>query len=132
MASESTIEVVAIQQAAGIAFALLLAVAVAGVTGLGHQGVSGAAWASAVASGIFYYGVAFWFYLTGLRHVPAAWAGLFLALIPVFGVAAGNLLLDERLGARQWLGAALIVTTISVIAGRPAKAGDSARSGVGS
>ena len=39
-------------------------------------------------SGILYYGLGFWFYVTGLRHVPASYAGAFLPLIPVFGVAA--------------------------------------------
>lgn len=114
--SESTIEVVAIQQGAGFAFAVVLAAVVAGFSGLGLDGVSGAAWASALTSGILYYGVAFWLYLTGLRDAPASWAGLFLTLIPVFGVAASHLLLDERLTSRQWLGAILIVATIAVIA----------------
>lgn len=114
--SESTIEVVAIQQAAGLAFAVVLAAVFAGFSGFGLDGVSGAAWASALVSGVLYYGVAFWLYLAGLRHVPAAWAGLFLTLIPVFGVAAGYVILDERLTSRQWLGAVLIVATISAIA----------------
>ncbi len=114
--SESTIEVVAIQQGAGLAFAVVLAAIVAGFSGFGFDGVSGAAWASALTSGILYYGVAFWLYLTGLRDAPASWAGLFLTLIPVFGVAASHVLLDERLTPRQWLGALLIVATITTIA----------------
>ena len=35
---------------------------------------------------------------------------------PVFGVAASHVLLDERLTSRQWLGAVLIVATITTIA----------------
>ena len=62
----------------------------------------------AVVSGVLYYGLAFWLYLTGLRHVPASYAGAFLPLIPVFGVAAGYLV-GERLESRQWLGAALVI-----------------------
>ncbi len=114
--SESTIDVVAIQQGAGLAFALVLAAVVAGFSGFGVDGVSGAAWASALTSGILYYGAAFWLYLTGLREAPPSWAGLFLTLIPVFGVAAGYVLLDERLTTRQWFGAVLIVATITTIA----------------
>ena len=45
----------------------------------------------AAASGILYYGLAFWLYLTGLQHVTASYAGAFLPLIPVFGVTAGYL-----------------------------------------
>jgi len=119
--SESTIEVVAIQQGAGLGFAVALAAVVAGFNGLGLDGVSGAAWASALTSGILYYGVAFWLYLTGLRGVPASWAGLFLTLIPVFGVATSHLLLDERLTTRQWIGAVLIVTLVGVISDQPAQ-----------
>jgi drug/metabolite transporter (DMT)-like permease len=114
IASESPIEVVVLQQVAALIFAVVLAFSVAAFAGFGLRGVSPAAWASAFVSGILYYGVAFWLYLTGLRHAPAAFAGLFLTLIPVFGVAAGHLLLDERLSTRQWLGAALIVVTIIV------------------
>ncbi|MDF2730465.1 MAG: hypothetical protein K0T01_2252, partial [Acidimicrobiia bacterium] len=36
-------------------------------------------------------------------------------LIPVFGIAASYALLGERLSARQWLGAVLIVTTMFVV-----------------
>ena len=41
------------------------------------------AWVGAMVSGILYYGLAFWLYLTALRHVPASYAGAFLPLIPV-------------------------------------------------
>ncbi|MFZ2501272.1 MAG: EamA family transporter [Nocardioides sp.] len=62
----------------------------------------------AAASGSVYYGLAFWFFISGLRGVPASIAGAFLPLIPVFGLGAaylvGDLLLD-----RQWLGATLVV-----------------------
>jgi probable blue pigment (indigoidine) exporter len=75
-------------------------------------GASGAAWISAAVSGVLYYAVAFWFYLTGLRRLPAAVAGVFINLIPVFGIAAGHLLLAERLTDRQWLGAVLIVVAV--------------------
>ena len=64
-----------------------------------------------------YYGAAFWFYLAGLRHVPASVAGAFLPLIPVFGVAAAYLT-GDRLDARQWLGAALVVAATVVVSTR--------------
>jgi drug/metabolite transporter (DMT)-like permease len=113
--SESSIQVVTLQQGAALAFALLLLGAMSSSTGSGISNVSATAWISAIVSGLLYYGAAFWLYLTGLRHVPAAWAGLFINLIPVFGVAAGIRFLDERLSPRQWLGAALILTTMSLV-----------------
>jgi len=117
IASESTIEVVAIQQAAALGFAVVLAGLVSAFTSSEPVTASAAAWASAIGSGILYYGIAFWLYLTGLRHVPATWAGLFLNFIPVFGITAGYLLLDERLSPRQWVGAVLI-TAVGVLASR--------------
>lgn len=63
-----------------------------------------------------YYAAAFWFYLTGLRHVPASAAGVFINLIPVSGIAAGYLLLGERLTGRQWLGAFLIIGAVGSVA----------------
>jgi drug/metabolite transporter (DMT)-like permease len=65
-----------------------------------------------------YYGLGFRCYLTGLRHVPASYAGAFLPLIPVFGVAAGYLV-GDRLEPPQWLGALVIVAATAAIAVRP-------------
>ena len=55
--------------------------------------------------------------MAGLRHVPASYAGAFLPLIPVFGIAAGYLV-GERLEPRQWLGAVVIVAATAAIAVR--------------
>jgi drug/metabolite transporter (DMT)-like permease len=71
-----------------------------------------AAWLLALASGIVYYGLAFWFYITGLKETPASLASLFLNLIPIFGVSGAMLFLGERLGPAQWLGAMLIITAV--------------------
>jgi len=68
-----------------------------------------------VVSGILYYGLAFWCYLSALSRVPATVAGAFLPLIPVFGVAAGYLV-GERLTDRQWIGAAVVVTAVTAVA----------------
>jgi probable blue pigment (indigoidine) exporter len=72
---------------------------------------------AAVASGILSYGLGFLMFLTGLRLVPASYAGAFLPLIPVFGVAAGYLV-GERLDPRQWVGALVIVAATAAIAWR--------------
>jgi probable blue pigment (indigoidine) exporter len=117
MLDDSSLNVVVAQQAVALVFAALLATVVTALRGTGWD--SGAldprVWLGAAASGIVYYGLAFWLYLTGLRHVPASYAGAFLPLIPVFGVTAGYLV-GERLEPRQWLGAAVIVAATAALA----------------
>jgi drug/metabolite transporter (DMT)-like permease len=81
-----------------------------GLAGLTRAGPE--VWGLAAASGIIYYGLAFWFYITGLKTARASMAGLFLNLIPVFGVGGAYLFLGERLAIVQWLGAILILTAV--------------------
>lgn len=113
LADTSSLTVVWLQQLTALAFALVL---LAGSFVFGAPGsladVSTTAWVSAGAAGVLYYGVAFWFYLGGLRRLGAARAGVFINLVPVFGVTAGYLALDERLVTRQWFGAAVIVGAV--------------------
>jgi len=113
LAEDSTLIVVMAQQACALVFAVALftAAQLAG-TRLGVAHISAWAWLSAVTSGVFYYAIAFWLYLTGLQHVPAAVAGIFINLIPIFGVTAGYLLLTERFTGRQWLGAGIVVVAV--------------------
>ncbi len=123
MLDDSSLNVVLAQQAVALVFAALLATAVTALGGTGWDldGLDAGAWLPAAASGILYYGAAFWLYLTGLRHVPASYAGAFLPLIPVFGVAAGYLV-GERLEPRQWLGAVVITAATAAIARRQHRA----------
>jgi drug/metabolite transporter (DMT)-like permease len=117
LGSSSTLGVILLQQISALAFALVLlaGAAVAGRSGdLGD--VSATGWASALVAGALYYGVAFWFWVRGLRTSSPGVAGLFINLVPVFGVAAAAVLLDERLIGRQWLGAVLVVGAVSVMA----------------
>ena len=109
------------QQTAALVFALVLAAVLLladpgqliGATALGD--ISTRAWLAAIISGLLYYALAFWFYLSALRHVEASIAGSFLTLVPVFGVAAA-MVTGERLDIRQWVGAALVVGSVAVIA----------------
>jgi drug/metabolite transporter (DMT)-like permease len=64
------------------------------------------------ATGIVQYGLAFWLYLHGLRHVPASRAALFLTLIPVFGVVGAAVALGERLSPAQWLGGVVVILVV--------------------
>jgi drug/metabolite transporter (DMT)-like permease len=119
MLDDSSLTVVLAQQTAALVFAVALAsgVELAGGPGWDLAGLDTGAWLTAAVSGLLYYGLGFSFYVAGLRHVPASYAGAFLPLIPVFGVAAGYLV-GERLGLRQWLGAFVIVAATAAIAAR--------------
>ncbi|RYP88080.1 hypothetical protein EKO23_04350 [Nocardioides guangzhouensis] len=119
MLDDSSLAVVLAQQAAALGFAVLLAAVVqlARGTGWALGDLGPRTWLAAAASGVLYYGLGFWFFLSGLRQVPASYAGAFLPLIPVFGVAAG-FLTGERLEPRQWIGALLIVAGITAVAVR--------------
>jgi probable blue pigment (indigoidine) exporter len=113
LAEDSTLTVVLVQQSCALAYAVVL---FAGARLFGVRPsvmqVSGWAWLSAVASGVFYYAIAFYLYLSGLRRVSATVAGIFINLIPVFGITAAYLLLAERLTIRQWIGACVVVGAV--------------------
>ncbi|MCI0583705.1 MAG: DMT family transporter [Chloroflexi bacterium] len=92
----ATLGVVVAQQAAALAFALvvvgLAAVLAPGFlaapgtgTGVGSAAPTATLVGSVVASGLVYYGLAYWLYLDGLRRVPASLAATAFYLIPVFG-----------------------------------------------
>lgn len=106
-----------LQQSSALVFAVVLFV---GAWMTGHAGsladVSATAWLSALVAGALYYGVSFWFYRRGLRTCSPAVAGLFINLVPVFGVTAAAVLLDERLVGRQWVGGAIVLTAVTVLA----------------
>lgn len=108
--NDSSLTVVLVQQVAALAFAVVLAVGawLSGSSGLGLPS-DAATWVLAAASGTVYYGLAFWFFIAGLRGVPASIAGSLLPLIPVFGLAAAYLA-GDLLTDRQGIGAALVVT----------------------
>lgn len=113
---DSSLEVVLVQQVAALTFAVVLAAATSTIRDSG-PGLPGdlATWALAAASGMVYYGLAFWFFIGGLRGVPASVAGSVYPLIPVFGLAAGYVL-GDRFANRQWLGAALVVVATGAAA----------------
>jgi len=117
----STIQVVVVQQAYALVFAVLVLVGVALLGGRvwpTSLSVEGAL--SVAASGLVYYGLAYFFYLYGLRHVPASIAAVSFYLIPVFGIAAGSLL-GERFDGRQWIGAVVVIVAVSMVAWRTSK-----------
>jgi len=112
---DGSLEVVLVQQLAALGFAVVVALATWVISGstLGLPS-EGSTWALAGASGAVYYGLAFWFFIAGLRGLPASVAGSALPLIPVFGLA-GAYLVGDRLAGRQWLGAALVLMAIAAV-----------------
>lgn len=113
---DSSLAVVLVQQVVALCFAIVVA-GIASAIGVAELGLPNdlATWALAAASGMVYYGFAFWFFVGGLRGVPASVAGSFLPLIPVFGLAAAYVL-GDRLIDRQWVGAVLVILAAAAAA----------------
>jgi probable blue pigment (indigoidine) exporter len=119
-AAAETSQVVLWQQAHALAVALTL-VLVVGVTGgaVLPSSLSPLGVASAIGSGVLYYGGAYWFYLGALRRVHAAVAALSFYLIPLVGISGGALLLGDRLDPRQWAGVVVVLVSLVVMVVKP-------------
>lgn len=104
---------VAVQQTAGLAWAVAL---LFGGTPFGKPGDIAAVppdlIAAAMLSGLLYYAAAYWLYITALRTVPAAVAGSYFNVIPIFGVGLAFIFLGETLSPIQWAGAAAILISV--------------------
>jgi probable blue pigment (indigoidine) exporter len=120
--------VVLAQQLHALAFSLgvVVLLAATGRQMLPGQ-VSAGGLASAAASGLLYYALAYSFYVSALRHVRASIAAASFYLIPVFGVA-GAWIVGERLEPLQWLGAAIVIVAVAAITIRVAR-GSEGRAG---
>ena len=111
---------VTLQESLALVWALLIWPVELSQRGLGSLAlIPAGAWGLAILSGLVYYGLAFWFYLSGLRRVPASEAGLFINLVPVFALAGAYGLLGESLGPIQWLGCGLVLTAVIGLSLRP-------------
>jgi probable blue pigment (indigoidine) exporter len=118
--AESTAQVIAAQQANALGLAIVLSAAAWLLGGAPRlDGVTAAGWAGAITSGILYYGLAYWLYLSALREVPASVASTSFYLIPIFGVAGALALLGEALELTQWLGVAVVMAAIFLILRQP-------------
>ena len=118
--AKETSQVILAQQGHALVLALGLVI-VAGLAGgqIVPTALTPIGLASAVGSGALYYAGAYWFYLGALRHVPASFAAVSFYLIPIVGVAAGAVLLGERLDLRQWIGAAIVLAAVLAIIRQP-------------
>lgn len=119
--AQETSQVVLSQQAHALGLALVVVLIVGLVGGqVVPTALTPLGLASAVGSGALYYAGAYWFYLGALRRVPASFAAVSFYLIPIVGVAAGALLLGERLDLRQWVGAVIVLAAVLAIIRQPA------------
>lgn len=103
---------VALQQTAGLAWAvalLLVGTPFGSVDDI--RAIPPATLVAAAISGLLYYAAAYWLYIAALRWVPAAVAGSYFNVIPIFGVGLAYLFLGETLTPVQWLGAGAILAS---------------------
>ena len=122
-ASGSVISLVFCQHATALGFAAIFALTAGNRPLEAWTLAPPGARALASLSGVLYYGVAYYLFVGVLRRVPASEAGIFMNLIPVFGLIAAYFLLSERLTVTQWLGAAVVVLAMTVMARAPGGAG---------
>lgn len=85
-----------------------------------------AARASVLYGGLLSTAVAFGLVAVALKHTLPTDAAVIMALEAVFAAGAGYLWLGERLGAVQWLGAALVLAGVLLVQWRPAQKAASA------
>ena len=112
--SADPLSIVAIQQAAGLGWAAALLSARTDYGGWNDvANVSLPQLATAALSGLMYYAAAYWLYLAALRFVPAAVAGAYFNVIPVFGVGLALAFLGETLTPLQWAGGAAIMASVT-------------------
>ena len=119
--TDGTLPIVFLQQASALVFAVLVLVLLL-VPGRSFGAVNATALqvASAILPGALYYGVAFLLYVAGLRRTSAARAGMFLTLIPVFGLLFSALLLGDTLETEQFLGSIVVIGSMALLARRSA------------
>lgn len=107
---------IALQQTAALLWALLIWPLEWGSSGMTSlAAINASVWVWALVSGLIYYALAFWFYIIGLKKLPASLAGFFLNLIPIFAIGGAFIFLGERLATGQWLGAALILVAVAAL-----------------
>jgi probable blue pigment (indigoidine) exporter len=118
--AKETTQVILAQQVHALALAVGLVVLVGLVGGaVLPTALTPLGLASAIGSGALYYAGAYWLYLGALRRVPASFAAVSFYLIPVIGIAAGAVVLGERLDPRQWVGAAIVLVAMFGILRQP-------------
>lgn len=109
---EESLRIVFVQQLSASVFAVALMSLQLVFRGLPSMRLSPWRIGEASIAGIFYYGIAFWMYVSGLRRTTAARAGTFLTLIPVFGLVFSIILLGECMNERQLVGSVIVIGAV--------------------
>ncbi|TCL03163.1 DMT family transporter [Sodalis ligni] len=78
----------------------------------------------AIASGIFQYALAFTFYLISLKNISAGLAGMFLNLVPIFGIFGAYLFLRERMESIQIVGSIITICALLMMSMLSSKKGE--------
>ncbi|MFC6356008.1 DMT family transporter [Luethyella okanaganae] len=102
------------QQIVGLIFAIGV-FAIVQALGLERQlfaQLSASTVAYAALSGVVQYALAFWLYLIGLRYLTPAAAGLWLTLVPVFGLFGAYVWLSEVPSFLMLAGASMIIVAV--------------------
>ena len=126
-AADGTVPVVAGQQLAALLVIGGVTAAFVATRNLVVPAATAVGWLSAGLSGLLYYAVAYWLYLSALRHVPASIAAASFYLIPAFGLVASFALLGERLSAQQLVGVGIVAIAVVGILGVTLRAPGSVR-----
>ena len=79
----------------------------------------------AIVSGVFQYALAFTFYLIALKHISAGLAGMFLNLVPVFGILGAYMFLSEKMGGVQIVGSLITISALLMMSMLSNKTGES-------
>lgn len=110
----------ALQQSFGLVFALLvLPIGLAGGEWERLSSIPVSVWLWVILNGIVQYMLAFLFYLTALKGMPATRAALYLTLIPVFAVVESFIFLGEQMTLIQLIGGGLILGSLVALRQTP-------------
>lgn len=66
----------------------------------------------AIISGVFQYALAFTFYLIALKNISAGLAGMFLNLVPIFGILGAYIFLREKMEGVQVVGSVITICAL--------------------
>jgi drug/metabolite transporter (DMT)-like permease len=113
---EDALVVVAGQQMAGLLWiALMVLLAHAGVRTHDSTIFSATIWLLCISTGVLKFLFATGLFFISLRYLSASFASSFLALTPVFGIAAAVSFLGEQLSGSQWLGVFIVLLSVLTI-----------------
>ena len=97
-----------------------LLVAIGPMLNTNWAGISRTSWLLMTASSLLALALAYMIWSTGVQRIGSARTSVYSNLTPVVAMAIGAVLLGERVGGWQLIGAALILTGLAVARVRPA------------